>query len=1263
MKFLLKQHFSLKPVWKKAGDRLSRLLKTGICIGKNYDRVPSESVVIFPYRENVLNCGLAGILALKRGVTPEGAMNFKELESIIEKVRSNLFETCRRKSLCLFDHYLGGEALIDQLLKQVRGWKISPIFYQIYNDPEINRKLPDMASELSSMIDQEKNQLVEQMGYLDPRDATVMAGRIEKVKDAAWILESEIIGNIRKIRVLTANSGHTPGLEQFKIYKMINSVLNSLDRLEVRGRDSAGVSLMFILEDTEHKKFQEAAAAFKNPHNLLEQIDQRLGKDVLLNHDISVHQNQTPDNRPATALTFTYKVAAEIGSLGENVAFLRKQISEDDILHLLTSFPSVYHTVSAHTRWASVGAITEANCHPSDNKNVAVVSQECGIIHACLNGDIDNYPELKAEYERNGGKIHDEITTDTKIIPIQIEKYIRQGLDAQEAFRIAVNDFKGSHAISMHTDMAPGKIFLAQKGSGQAVYVGLAEDHYIPASEIYGFVEETQSYIKLDGEKIVGGKKVRDHGQIFVLDQNSGGGLEGIRAMFYDGTPIELTQKDIKHTEITSRDIDRQHFPHYFLKEISEAPESVEKTLLNRWKISDTNSNHCKVFLDELVFPDKIKSALTQNRIKRIFLVGQGTAGIAATACGNIIDYYLDDPDIQVYAMKASELSGFKLPEIKGPETMSDTLVIAISQSGTTTDTNRTVDMVRERGAKTIAIVNRRESDITFKVDGVMYTSNGRDLEMSVASTKAFYSQIVAGALLGLFMAGLKKRRSDEFVTGEIQQIRKIPEYMRKVLAMADHIRKSAKRLAVTKTYWAVVGSGPNKASSDEIRIKLSELCYKTISTDSVEDKKHIDLSSEPLILVCAAGTSDRVIGDLIKDTAIFKAHKASPVVIADEGENRFDDNAEDVFHVPKVSEHLAPVLNTLVGHLWGYFAALSINDVSRFLDDFRDEIRKDIESFSSKGMDLYEVILEKSFREKIGKFNREFREQIETNRFPSVMGLKTASDLSLLLKYLSGRLPLTDFEIDFGIKGTPYNMLSKFYECMGQAINAMARPIDAIKHQAKTVTVGTSRITEKVETGILFDALADYRFTLAQLTPSNIIVLRNVQKIIADIKGAILYRINGLDSLGELTDQASIEIIKKDGVLRPIPSRVESDTRLKGTKQIIVREKNVYIGKGRKDNRSIVVIPITSSSHAKTNVIEYLLLLNVGFRENVALDSKIKALGGKYDRIKNIVLENSVPWEDEFIELVDMKELFGSSAEKIGEYIVSHQKMRGCSN
>ena len=112
---------------------------------------------------------------------------------------------------------------------------------------------------------------------------------------------------------------------------------------------------------------------------------------------------------------------------------------------------------------------------------------------------------------------------------------------------------------------------------------------------------------------------------------------------------------------------------------------------------------------------------------------------------------------------------------------------------------------------------------------------------------------------------------------------------------------------------------------------------------------------------------------------------------------------------------------------------------------------------------------------------------------------------------------------------------------------------------------------------------------------------------------------------------------------------------KLKGSKRTIVREGNVYIGKGRKDDRSILVIPILSGSHTKPSIIEYLLLLHINFRQNVSLETRIKALGGKYEKIKNIVQENSVPWTDGHLEQVAIDELFGRSAEKIAEYVVAN--------
>ncbi|RPH51242.1 MAG: SIS domain-containing protein [Desulfobacteraceae bacterium] len=1170
------------------------------------------------------------------------------IEESIRKIETRSFVHCIKNNYSLDDNYLCGKKVIESLLENVRELKRDEQFYGIYTSKELQGKLISLSKQINGIIDSESKVLSEKMGQLEPSAVDVMSNLIENLKDISWCLSSEIGQNLSKIKELVGISDISPSFTTVTIYKNINAVLNSIDRLEVRGRDSAGISLMFALHDAEYTSFEKMITK----EDLADILKERSGADILLNGGITVNRIKEKNGSSLVTIAFVYKVAAEIGSLGDNIAFLRSQIKSDRILRILSSFPNHYHTVSSHTRWASVGAISEENCHPVDGRTTGGSAGGNSIIHVCLNGDIDNYLELKKEYENSGNLIHREITTDTKIIPLQIEKYLNKGIQIEEAFRLAVNDFEGSHAISMHTDLAPGKFFLAQRGSGQAVFIGIGKDHYIPASEVYGLIEETPYYLKMDGEKTIKGKNGTTQGQLFILSQKSNGGLSGIKAIFYDNTPVTIEEQDIKYTNITSRDIDRQNYPHYFLKEISESPSSVEKTLQNRWKISHDSNKH-SAFLSEKEFPEPIKNAFKENRIRRIYFIGQGTAGVAALVCSDILNYYLDDPSINISSHKASELSGFKLGRNENSSGMSDTLVVAISQSGTTTDTNRAVEMVKKRGANTVAIVNRRDSDITFKVDGVIYTSSGRDIEMSVASTKAFYCQIVAGTILSLFIAGLLGRRNGEFISEEIKSLIKLPSQMRKVLLLHDKIEASSRRLAVTKTYWAAVGSGPNKASSDEIRIKLSELCYKTISSDFIEDKKHIDLSSEPLIIICAAGTRGNVIGDIIKDTAIFKAHKATPIVIADEGEERFGPYAEDVFFVPAISQHLAPILNTLAGHIWGYYAALSINEGSRFMYHFREEIENAINDRHKNGVDIYEFILESSFREKIAKFYNEFRRKKNENRFPSIMSLDASSNLILLCKYLSGKLPVSDFELDFGLKGTALNMINTLIKSLGESINNLSRPIDAIKHQAKTVTVGTSRISEKLY-GIIFDILNAHNLNHSQLTNTNILVLKNLQEIVLEIKGSILYRITGLNFLGELTEETAIEIVKKDGFLKSIPSRVETDHRLKGTKKIIVQQGNVYIGKGRKDDRSIIIIPAISSSSYSPNTIEHLLLLNISFRENVPLSSKIKALGGKYDHIKNIVQENSVVWDDNYLDLIKMKDLFGISAEKIAEYIVS---------
>jgi glucosamine--fructose-6-phosphate aminotransferase (isomerizing) len=357
----------------------------------------------------------------------------------------------------------------------------------------------------------------------------------------------------------------------------------------------------------------------------------------------------------------------------------------------------------------------------------------------------------------------------------------------------------------MTSNTEPGKVFLALKGSGQSIYVGLAPEEYIFSSELYGLVEGTPFFLKMDGERPSSADDPEASGQIFILEQNSQGGLSGIRSLFYDGTSLSIGDDSIEKAEITTRDINRGDYPHYFLKEISEATLSVRKTLRGKYRISKTESGRYSVTfnLGRDIIPDKFRQALTGGEIKRIIVIGHGTAAVAGEAVADGLNRYLKGAHIKIDAKVASELSGFFLED-----DMKDMLVVPITQSGTTTDTNRAVAMAVERGATVIAIVNRRQSDITGKANGVFYTSDGRDIEMSVASTKAFYSQVVAGHVLALCLAQLLKNVSDDFIADELHNLEQAPNMMHRVIEKKRQIKQSVEQLAKKSRYWAVVGSG-----------------------------------------------------------------------------------------------------------------------------------------------------------------------------------------------------------------------------------------------------------------------------------------------------------------------------------------------------------------------------------------------------------------------------------------------------------------------
>jgi len=1187
-----------------------------------------------------LNCGFAGLMTFNTNKKSAVRNGDAALEELWEKVKIFGLQNTVSGKIAVKEYLHGTKTLnsIEEIaltLKEEKNQEF--LFFQT----ERSKKLSRLVEKMKLFLDQEEKTLEDNAANFVSADLEFINGRIIQFKDILWSLEKDILDNFAKIIDLSGvEKPDSLNSAAFKKYRQINLLLNSLNRLEVRGRDSAGLQIVFTLEKEEDIKSLLNGLKEKSLYDI---YLKRSEEGDLLNGSIRV-MNNVCAGKKKTTVTFTYKTFSIVGELGRNAGDLKQTIKEDKIFQAFAQTDTKCETALLHTRWASVGSITEENCHPVNNykpnqpaPSFPFYPAGTANINAILNGDIDNYPALYNTLELDGETIDAKVTTDTKIIPLQIEKYLKGGHNLAESFRFAVNDFEGSHAIAMTCDLEPGKFFLALKGSGQSIYVGVGSDQYMFSSELYGLVEVMPRFIKMNGDTIPSRKNVAA-GQIFILDQNSSGGLAGIRACCYDGAEIILKEDSLRKAEITTRDIDRGDYPHFFLKEISESAVSIRKTLRGKYRIvTDNNSSPRVIFnLGTNIVPESVKEALRQGEIKNVIIIGHGTAAVAGSAVADAMDHYLKDKNINITARLASELSGFLLKD-----NLKDTLVIPITQSGTTTDTNRAVTMAGERGAHVIAIVNRRQSDITAKSHGVFYTSDGRDIEMSVASTKAFYSQIVAGQVLALFMAQLLGAKTDDYIASKLRNLEAAPQLMARVYARRAEISAAVEKTSANK-FWAIVGSGPNKAAADEIRIKLSELCYKTISSDIVENKKHIDLSAEPLILVCAAGNPAPVMEDIVKEVEIFKAHKSSVVVFAEEDDHRFDKTADAVISVPAAPMPLPVILNTMAGHLWGYYAACRINKEALLFKEFRNSLNLAMTEQVNNNYSLYEKVADARLRQTIKNFDKSFNRYRNEGAF-NLLSIRTISDLIILLKYASGKLPLEDFRNEFNVDNDFISPLNFLDIALGRAIDELTRPIDAIRHQAKTVTVGTTR-KERILKGIIFDLLEKFNFTVKDLSYKNVMTLSRIQPVVSAILGYTLYDIGNLDAWGNPSEDSTITIKKKEGISNRMKSRTETSKLLMGTKRTIVSTGHLYIGKGKADGASIVVLPLKTESEFVSN----LLLLHVEYNELLPVSQKKEVLGYRYNDIRNLVNEYNIVWKDNYLEKIPLADLFSEPVEML---------------
>jgi glucosamine--fructose-6-phosphate aminotransferase (isomerizing) len=1022
---------------------------------------------------------------------------------------------------------------------------------------------------------------------LDPAELEHLNEQLVRVRDGLWALGRDRLGAALAVSKLLAGMQPAPSSSPAAVeaYLSIHQALSALDRLEVRGRDSAGLHLLVSGHGLDGDDPVLTAATEGRGH------DPSFGSGSVRLVD--------------GVLSIVHKTAAEIGELGDNTAALRAAVTSDRLLAAALASTDARVLVLAHTRWASIGIISEANAHPLNSE---VLGEHTPYVIGAINGDVDNYAEL---LDAAGVRVTPAITTDSKTVPALMGRRLAEGLASGEAFRRTVAECEGSVAVAVCTAGSPDRLQLALRGSGQALYVGLADDAFIVASEPYGVVEETSEYLRMDGEAVAdGANPSTGRGQIVELDGSRAGLIEGVSRHSYDGTGLPVGPGEISTASITTRDIDRGDHRHYLLKEIGEAPASFRKTL--RGRIVDT-ADGPGLSIGPETLPDAVRSGLRAGSVSKVLAIGQGTAAVAGKSFARCLRTLLADGGragaLDVTALPATELSAFHLQA-----DMSDTLVVAISQSGTTTDTNRTVDLVRARGGSVVAVVNRRNSDLTDRADGVLYTSDGRDVEMSVASTKAFYSQVAAGCLLAVAVAGeVAGERGAAARRSLLESLRAMPSVLEAVLDRRAAIGETARSLAPGRRHWAVVGNGPNQVAAREVRIKLSELCYMSISADATEDKKHIDLSAEPLVLVCAAGLSGSVADDVAKEVAIFGAHRAAPVVVADDGDTRFE-GASAVLPVPKVDPRLAFLPATMVGHLFGYEAALAIDAGAQPLREARAAIEAAAARPDSTAEDVLSLALP-TLRQSSAAFSAGLRR----GDYNGHLEASTAVRIVALMRYATGLAPLDGYELELGRVGTPAAVVDDLEAALTVGIDELTRPVDAIRHQAKTVTVGISRSDQTLLEAPLIRAVLSTGAPRDNLSYSTVRALADLSPAVAEVLGHTRYRLDGLEA---------IAVVDRGGIATRITSRTASVPSLTGSKRRVAGERRVLAARGRHDGRTVVFVPEVAAG-ATVGI----TLLHVRFEESLpapAARSVLQGYRNRYSELRDAVTETEPAFDED---------------------------------
>ncbi len=548
-----------------------------------------------------------------------------------------------------------------------------------------------------------------------------------------------------------------------------------------------------------------------------------------------------------------------------------------DLLHSvgnLDRLESVLHQMEngstvgiAHTRWATHGRPSNENAHPHTDCS--------GRFAIVLNGIVENYLALRAELEAEGHSFTSE--TDAEVVAHLLERVYDGSL--REAVAAAFRRMEGHFTFVAITIEEPETIVAVRKET--PLVVGLGETEYFVASAVSAFLAETRTVIFPDDAELV----------LVTRD--------GVEVTTMDGLAVEHEAEVVDWDEDAA---EKGGYETFMLKEIHEQPVALADTLSQRM------TREGLVCLEGLgVTDDEIRA------LQQVVIVACGTSYHAGLVGKYAFERWARLPvEIDV----ASEFR-YRDP-VMGP----NTLCIAISQSGETADTLAAMRAARTAGARVLAITNIVGSQVTREAHGVLFTRAG--LEIGVAATKTFLTQVLAVQLLSLYMGQVRETVALDKVRALTDELRHIPTLLNSYLDSepAADIERVAAAYAKNR-FFLYLGRNIGLPVALEGALKLKEISYIPTESYAAGEMKHGPIAlledGSPVVVVA---TDSHVYDKLVSNVQEVKARGAHVIAVASEGNVGVSVMADEVFYVPAVDEMLSPLLGVVPLQLFAYYAA-----------------------------------------------------------------------------------------------------------------------------------------------------------------------------------------------------------------------------------------------------------------------------------------------------------------------------------------------------